>query len=211
MDLEFKKKIEERMKQLPSVLAKAIKASNWESIVFDIGRRHSLHVDDIGDLQNELILVLTGIVHPDEFRHIVISEIGIPEDKADVIIEEINDQVNEKIKNELKSIMDDADEDKTVDTESGELAGSEKEVLRDSGIRLGDDVDETANQHTPPVADGVEAPTVAVQAPKPEPKPVNPVTAKIIAEPQVFKTRISPAEVGEAGRGFSDPYREPVE
>ena len=90
MDTAFKKKIEERMEELPKALANAIRSSNWEKIVFDIGRKHDMHVDDIGELQNELILVLVGIVHPDEFRSIVINEIGVRSDDADDIIEEIN-------------------------------------------------------------------------------------------------------------------------
>jgi hypothetical protein len=207
MDLEFKKKIEERFKEIPEVLAGAIKASHWESIVFDIGRRHMLHVDEIGEIQNELILVLTGIVHPDEFRRIVISEIGIPEDKADVVIEEINQQVNEKIKDSLKSVMASQREvsaDERVPTE-GEILSSERNVLHASGIRLGDEPD--------PI------PTIIIKEPitpvASEAKPVSlstkPAESIEVVKPTVFKTRISPAEVSDAGKGFSDPYREPVE
>ena len=208
MDLEFKKKIEERFKEIPEVLASAIKASNWESIVFDIGRRHSLHVDDIGDIQNELILVLTGIVHPDEFRRIVIEEIGVPEDKADVIIDELNTQINQKIKESLKAIELDREKYPVDDDiDEGKIQTSERDILHNSGIRLGDEPDEVRPEPVSiPVSKPEPAQNVVVEKKEPDVE-----VAKNLAVPAVFKTRISPAEVKEAGKIYSDPYREPVE
>lgn len=206
MDLEFKKKIEERFKEIPEVLAKAIKSSGWEGIVFDIGRKHALHVDTIGDLQNELILVLTGITHPDEFHRIVIQELGIPEDKADVVIEEINNQVNEKIKNELKVVLGQEEiSDEKID-EGERINNSERNVLHESGIRLGDEPNEI---ESPVVVTNNESPKTKLESapntnlPKAE--------TKKIAEPTVFKTRISPTDLANADKSFIDPYREPVE
>ena len=203
MDLEFKKKIEERFKEIPEALAKAIKASGWEGIVFDIGRRHALHVDTIGDLQNELILVLTGITHPDEFHRIVIEELGIPEDKADVVIEEINTQVNNKIRDELKAVMEENSREESIETDAPQsgLQSSEKSILRSSGIKLGDEVDEPVKPEPAPSA----------LVPKVEPKPENKQVATNLAEPAVFKTRVTAGEIQQSGKAFSDPYREPVE
>lgn len=133
MDLEFKKKIEERMKELPKSLAEAIEKSGWEKAVFDIGRKHSLHVDDIGNIQNELILVLTGLVHPDEFRSVVINEIGIKEEKADAIIEEINVAINDRIRERLKEALD---------REEMTLKSEEVDTMKKAGVSLGEEVEE---------------------------------------------------------------------
>lgn len=211
MDLEFKRKIEERMREIPAPLAEAIRNSGWENIVFEIGRRYSLHVDDIGEIQNELILVLTGITHPDEFRSILINEIGIPSDKTDLIINDINEKINEKIKDFLKNHLDEEEKEEPVESqeESEEnIKSFDKVILKKAGIKLGDEPDdEEVTSRKPQVEDDEEkfitlpAPEVARKA-SPTPVPVIPDIATKLQNSAVFKNKSS---------NYLDPYREPVE
>lgn len=205
MDLEFKKKIEERMEEIPKALADAIRTSGWEKIVFDIGRKHSLHVDDIGQLQNELILVLVGIVHPDEFRSIVINEIGINSDKADTIIEEINSEINEKIKNALKKEIGGAEDEEGLDD-------ADKRTMKSAGVSIGESIEE------PELAAEEE---VEVPLPADLPLAANPLKVNVapnattkpaaLAPSQVFKSKTTEVSVEGKPKNFFDPYREPVE
>lgn len=193
MDIEFKKKIEERMQELPPALAEAIRRSNWEKLVFDIGREHSLHVDDIGEIQNELILVLTGIVHPDTFREVMIEEIGIKAEKADTIISEINEKINERIKAELRRSLE--EDEATV------RADEEKTVLHKAGISFGDEVETVTTMTSPqPVA-----PAVPVAKTVPTPKPA------AAPMPNVFETKTTKISAEGKPEGFFDPYREAIE
>lgn len=212
MDLNFKRQIEERMEEIPAPLAEAIRQSGWENIVFDIGRKYSLHVDDIGNIQNELILVLVGITHPDEFRSILLKELRIPEDKVDLIIDEINVKLNEKIKNTLKQTLKEveSEEKPEIKTET-DIHSSERNVLKNAGIKLGDEPDE--DQKVESSQNKVDNKEVSIKvAPLPdfsfEPKqesvsvsPVPDISAKL-QNPQVFKGKST---------SYLDPYREPVE
>ncbi len=204
MDLEFKKKIEERMEEIPKALADAIRASGWEKIVFDLGRKHSLHVDDIGELQNELILVLVGIVHPDEFRSIVVNEIGIPSSKADVLIEEMNTQINEKIKNALKQEIGEPESDEES------LNESEQRTMRSAGIELG-------SVSEPEASVEEEIDVSLTSEPTQEANPIRVNVAPSVSKPsglapsQVFKTKTSEISADGKPKNFFDPYREPVE
>lgn len=209
MDLEFKKQIEERMQEIPEALAKAIKVSGWEKIVFDIGRKHSLHVDDIGQLQNELIMVLVGIVHPDEFRSVVVNEIGISADKAGMIIEEINTQVNEKIKNALKSEINHEE----IITES------DHEVMRKAGVGVGESLLEEDKKEEVGIEEEEEVSVSPSELNKITPNPVKVGVSPEVPAPQVktpapsqiFKSKTSEISAEGKPKGFFDPYREPVE
>ncbi len=223
MDIDFKRKIEERMQEIPAPLARAIQESGWENIVFDIGRKYNLHVDDIGEMQNELILVLVGITHPEEFRSILLNEIRIPSDKIDLIINDLNVQINEKIKNSLKKHLDieesEVEEVKEESLKSQTADDHEKKVLKKAGVSFGDEPEEgddkqvasresqvaTNNEEKfivldPVAAEGKETPVV--KKPTPEPAPAIPDISVKLQNGAVFKGKSTE---------YLDPYREPVE
>lgn len=199
MDLEFKKKIEERMKELPPALSQAIKNSNWEKLVFDIGREHSLHVDDIGEIQNELILVLTGIVHPDEFRSVLVSELGIGAEKTDAVVSEINTKINERIKAELRKSLDGAED------QESEFTATEHQALRKAGVSFG--VEEEEIEDIPAEPEPAPA-TAPVKAAEVSPTSVSKPSPQA---PGVFKTKVTDISAEGKPKNFFDPYREPVE
>lgn len=213
MDPEFKAKIEERMQEIPAPLAEAIRESGWETIVFDIGRKHALHINDIGNMQNELILVLTGISHPDNFNSFVRSDLGVSTEKANDIIEQINLRVNEKIKDHLKEALNDTEEENeevsVSEEESDNIQSSEKNVLRNAGISLGDEPEETP---APALASIGEEKAIKLPLPadpnakkpsaEPAPAPAIPDIAKKLENSAVFKNKSSE---------YLDPYREAIE
>lgn len=199
MDTEFKKKIEERFEELPKSLAEAIKSSNWEKAVFDIGRKHDLHVDDIGELQNELILVLVGIVHPDEFRSVLINEIGIKASLVDEIIEELNVEVNERIKARLKLELAKEEESLTDDDVS---------EMKKAGVSFGeDDSLPEAQEEFVDIPNSPEGNKASVES------AASPVASPTKPAPQsaVFKTKVSSIDASDKPKNFLDPYREPLE
>ncbi len=212
MDPDFKAKIEERMEEIPAPLAQAIRESGWETAVFEIGRKHSLHINDVGNLQNELILVLTGISHPDNFNSFVRTELGIDSEKANEIIDQINIQVNEKIKNHLKITLGNQKEDEIMEENSEDgIHSSEKNVLKNAGIKLGDEPDEPEISKAESTGEqfiNLEEPTIkepevpVVKKPTTEPRVAIPDIAAKLENPAVFKGKST---------NYLDPYREPVE
>ncbi len=205
-DIDFKKKIEERLAELPEPLSLAIKESNWEKSVFDIGRKYDLQVDDIGNLQNELILVLTGIVHPDEFKKVIINEIGVDIEKAENIINDINQEVNQKIKDRIRKYFDEHQEDDLEDTKT------EPKTIKIAGVTMGDNLDDdneeiTENEIKKDTQPEEEIVPIKEEKTVTEEKPVSVDSSKPVSG--VFQTQTK--TISSENNKNLDPYREPIE
>lgn len=204
--------IKEQLKSLPRPVQEAVASFDWAREVFEVGRAHTLHVDQIGQIQTEVMLVVIGLISPKDFHDQMISRIGINEDQALEIADEVNERVFVPIREFMKNYY--AEEEK----KGTEIVPSERNVLRNAGISLGDEPEEPAPQIekaketkfsseddeeefiTP------EKDMVAMASPL---KPVTPIVAPVIPDiaaklqsSEVFKTKSS---------NYLDPYREPVE
>jgi len=199
MDLNFKRQIDERMQELPPALASAIQNSGWEKAVFDIGRSYNLHVDDIGQIQNELILVLTGIVHPDEFKKVLIDEIGISSEKTEKIIDQINIKVNSRIKDALRKEIEETHPKAGQSVSSDTLEDHEIKTMKKAGVSLGDDEDdaleETSSDTTPDQKESEEE--VEISLP--------PINEEVKHKEVENKPPMAVVD------SKTDPYREPIE
>jgi type III secretion system FlhB-like substrate exporter len=89
--------IKDHYASLPEPVKKAIGSFDWAREIFDIGRSHSLHVDQIGDLQTEVMLVVLGLATPQDFYNQMVGAIAVPNDIAQKIIEEANEKVFNRI------------------------------------------------------------------------------------------------------------------
>jgi hypothetical protein len=129
--------ITEQLKSLPRPVQEAITSFDWAREVFDVGRKHALHVDEIGEIQTEVMLVVLGLISPKEFYDQMVSRIGIDEDQALEISSEVNDRVFVRIREFMKNYYAEEEKKGTV------IAPSEKDILRGAGIKLGDEPEET--------------------------------------------------------------------
>ena len=86
----FQKHYEENLALLPQVSQQALKSFNWVSVLLDIGKSYALQLDELEDLQVETMMLLVGIVSPDDYE----SEIGniLPVSKTEIskLLEDIN-------------------------------------------------------------------------------------------------------------------------
>lgn len=197
--------IEEHLKTLPKPVKDAIGSFDWAREVFDIGQKKHLHVNDIGEIQTEVMLVVLGLISPKDFYDQMVSRIGVKEDLALEIADEVNEKVFVRIRNFMKNYY--AEQEK----KDKEIVSSERNVLKNAGIKLGDEPDEDQKvESSQNKVDNKEVPIKV--APLPdfsfEPKqesvsvsPVPDISAKL-QNPQVFKGKST---------SYLDPYREPVE
>lgn len=201
--------IKDHLATLPEPVKKAIASFDWAREVFDIGRKHGMHVDRIADLQTEVMLVVIGLISPRDFQNELDTRIERDTEKALQIAEEVNEKVFIRIRNFMKNYYEKSD--KTVTKEG--IENSEKNVLKKAGISLGEEDEETPGA-TP--SQEVEVPLspssennlkINVQ---PQATPVAPETPTL-ATPSVFKTKTSTISAEGKPQGFFDPYREPVE
>lgn len=191
MDDTQKQLIQEQMRKIPKEVRDAIENSDWERVVFNIGREHKLHIDDIDTLSVETILTMIGLEHPKDFYENVQSRANIGTDTMNQIVDEINSRLFTKIRLALQEYYE--------KLSAGEIMHpEEKKHLNNSGIVLDDDEDlaEISNQ------------VKEIVSVKENPQPI--VETKNVTEPKPTPTSSEKKEVKIPEIKF-DPYREPIE
>ncbi len=131
MDPKQKQLIDEQMNQVPKEVSDAIKASDWERVVFNIGREHKLHIDQIDILSVETIMTMLGIVNPKEYFSYLEKNLGTNEETLLDIVEDVNEKLFSKIREVLKKVY-------TQESADSIMADDEKEVMYSAGIGLED-------------------------------------------------------------------------
>lgn len=213
MNIEAQQRlIQEKLDELPSSLRDAIDSSDWEIKIFDIGRRHKLHIDDLAFLQIELALAIVGISDQSSFTREVQSKLGIDDETMDKIVEDVNNEIFSHIRDHLKEEVFEDEAEKY--SESG-LPSEEEKEMKKAGISFGvEDAEEDAvlEEET---ADTDEVEEVENKIEVKVSKPVDLGTASTSQNPApsagVFKTKISQVSAEGKPNNFFDPYREPLE
>ncbi len=210
--------IKDHLATLPDPVRKAIASFDWAREVFDIGRKHSMHVDRIGELQTEVMLVVLGLTSPRQFQEELMERI---EPNREIALE-VSDEVNEKVFIRIRDFMkkyyegnENNPSEKTPEVvKEGELGTGEKMVLSSAGIKIGDE----ANEPEPPVGEEEEKIGGMITfdheeepVPVSQPDPVAVKVAETMSKPEVRKSPISVITEKDAPKGFLDPYRERVE
>lgn len=187
--------IKEQIESLPRAVREAIASFDWARIVFDIGRKNNLQVDDIGEIQKEVMLVVLGLISPKEFYDQMVERVGIVEDKAFNIADEVNEKVFVRIREYMKNYYEEQEE-----------VQSERRVLNSAGIRFddGEDLPEEAIKTKPAVENKKTEEEIIV------PPPQN-ANSNIKEEVQEKKTEKQFKDLPETPPNFLDPYREPIE
>ena len=120
MDDTQKQLIEDQMKRIPQEVREVISNSGWERIVFNIGREHKLHIDDIDTLSVETIITMIGLEHPNDFSENLQKRIDLDDETLYKIVDEINDRLFSKIRDALKEYYE--------KVSAGEIMATEEKV-----------------------------------------------------------------------------------
>ena len=100
-----------KIKDLPKAIQDAIYSIDVEDSVITIGQRNGLHLDQVADLHDLVSLVFLGDVKPQNFSREVAKQIGILQEKADIITAEINAQIFQPVHDELMQVQSEGVED----------------------------------------------------------------------------------------------------
>ncbi|OGG47678.1 hypothetical protein A2671_01600 [Candidatus Kaiserbacteria bacterium RIFCSPHIGHO2_01_FULL_49_13] len=69
-----------------------------------IGKKHQLHVDQLGILGDEMNITLVGLSPAEKFASVISKELSIPMSKAEEITRDMNEQIFQPIRDSLKKI-----------------------------------------------------------------------------------------------------------
>jgi hypothetical protein len=105
-DGEFDVKMKERFKQLPKVVQDAITSADVEKRMRSLADTQKLHIDQWEALENEVMLALLGFQPIADLQKNIKSEVGIDDQTAKSLTEEISKIVFEPIRQELERELD---------------------------------------------------------------------------------------------------------
>lgn len=201
-----KGEIEQRLAELPDDVRSAVLSAQLGEHVREIGQKHNLHIDQIGMLEDETMLVMLGFFPPETFSEQIAEQLRIPEADAALVAQEVNDQIflpiRESMKRftELKRVQAQTPSVQTLPSNSLQtqtvVTSAPTTVIPIQKPTSTPILPQTA---VPTPAPTPSAPQINTSTTPPPPPPASP-TEKMLTEPTVAKPIYK-----------ADPYREPIE
>mgnify|MGYP001614859131 FL=1 len=111
MDSETEKIIKEQLEIIPTEIKNLLADHSLKDKIINIGKKNELNEEQLGTLQLETYLVLVGLVHPDEYSEELKDRLKVNEMKADNIINEIDKEVLNGIREQLAELFVEEPED----------------------------------------------------------------------------------------------------
>lgn len=113
---DFTELSKEEFNKLPQAIKSAIEQTDLAKILQIIGQKNGLSFNQIKSLEKEIMLVMTGMEHPDNFSKNLEKRVGISSIQAETISKHINDIVFKEIRQLLIKLNE--EKTKTVATNS---------------------------------------------------------------------------------------------
>jgi hypothetical protein len=213
MDTDPRQQIEQRMAELPEDIKEAVLSSQLGEHLRAIGQKHNLHVDQIGALEDEAMLVMLGFFEPESFSEQIARELNIPLADATAIAAEVNEQAFLPIRESMKRFTEaKRSEIKTVSTELPQNpvipqqpapvippppATTQPNPIMPPSAPITTGFGQVAAMPKPPVAPQAQPAPVSTSPASPAPMST---AEQMLTEPTVAKPIYK-----------ADPYREPLE
>lgn len=181
--------LKEKYSNLPQDVKDAIFSAGVEKALTEIGEKNNLHIDKIGELMEEVDLVMLGITNPKDFIRNLYTRLGT-EDKEKVrqVAHDVNEQVFQKIREALKAVHH-----------------MESERPQEEPANMGTAIPiEKSLETKEEVIEKIEYPE------KEEKDVIKEKLQKMNVMPKVESEYEIRTEVGDKKKANIDPYREPI-
>ena len=191
MDENLQKEIEERIAELPEDIQEAILAADLDARVQRIGAKHQLHVDQMGVLADETMLVMLGFVELEQFASQLETHLKISPEAARALGGDVSNEIFMPIRESMKKF--------TASNESASTPTQASQTMSPSSV--------------PAALAPPQPPQKPVSQPQqsPEMHPADVVlTEKTLSVPPA-PVPTKPAEPPNSNSYKMDPYREPIE
>ncbi len=103
MDDDTQKIIREQWQNLPERVRAAISSVDLRDRIKIVGEKNALHIDQVGILENETILVMLGIELITDYAENIRRELSLTQVQASGIVKDVNDAIFSPIRDELKN------------------------------------------------------------------------------------------------------------
>lgn len=95
-------KIEEAYDSLPESLKSVLDSRETARTISDIGKKYSLHIDQLGKMAIVVRGIISGVVPRQNFLNQLREGTGLPEDVINLLVYDLNQQIFSKIREELQ-------------------------------------------------------------------------------------------------------------
>jgi hypothetical protein len=152
--------IKKQLDSLPATVRDAILHSKWTDKVHALAKKYNLHIDQEGDLVNEVFLVMLGLEMIADFHQNLINKLGISTLIATQIEGDMNEEILKPIRTDLQAFNREV-EDAEIQAAAAKTTSDEETALTRESI-----LNEIENPlPTPTMAQ-------AIQGDDPQPLPV---------------------------------------
>lgn len=101
MDTETQNTINEQLEKLPIAIRNAIATVGLRERFLKITRGRGLRIDQAGSAEDEMMLVLIGLEHPDRFIDNLVKNVGLDRTTASDVAADINNSIFKEIRHLL--------------------------------------------------------------------------------------------------------------
>jgi hypothetical protein len=126
-------KIERAKEKLPEDTLNAIALVDWKAAILGLRAKKGYNFEQLADLELETELVLCGLVNPEDYPREIQNRMKISKMEAGELVEEMNNLVFKKIKEEL---IKSTERKKIFQTKSIENDKKATQVLEKAGIDI---------------------------------------------------------------------------
>jgi len=99
-----REQLKERYAKLPKEVKAVLDSEENTDRIYDLGNKNKLHIDKIGLLNQEINLVMLGMVKPQEFVPNLREKLKIGDEEARQLAMEVNEQIFAPIRESLKQV-----------------------------------------------------------------------------------------------------------
>ena len=103
MEENIAKKIQQRLTEISPDVRKAIESVDFDSHIQEVGKKHQLHVDQVGALEDEVLMVMLGFTPLESFGDHVAAQLKVSPQAAQSIVQDVNQNVFLPVRESLKS------------------------------------------------------------------------------------------------------------
>ena len=93
MDDELTQKITQRLAELPADVRQAVQSADMAKKIEALGLKYKLHIDQIGELEDETLMTMLGFTPLDSFERRITDALRLPAETGKGVAEEINQNI----------------------------------------------------------------------------------------------------------------------
>ncbi len=199
MDQDLQTQLSLRMAELPPDVRETIQAPEFGEKIRAIGTKHQLHIDQIGAIEDEVLLVLMAFTDPSDFVSNLESQIHVDNALANTLADEIAKEILFPIRESMQMFME-AHQAKSI------LATANEDFDGPLAVQ---------NNQAPLAPQQSSLKVSSQQSPLTPPAPAYPgadlvLTEKTVTVPQTPDPQTA-AKPPVTRKYSQDPYHEPVE